>query len=62
MKVRNITADALEIAHVDFSAACDAGGTVEVPDEVGESLIQQVDKWEQVQTSKAEKATSKEKS
>jgi len=62
MNIRNIHTDTLEIAHADCSEVVEAGGTADVPDHVGESLIQQVDRWEQVQTSKAEKATSKEKS
>lgn len=57
MKVKNKRSYTVEIPEVGF---VDAGDSIEVPDDLGESLVEQVDAWEPV-TSKAAKA-SEEKS
>lgn len=44
MLIRNKRPYAVEI--VDTGQCVEAGETAEVPDEVGESLVQQVDAWE----------------
>lgn len=62
MEIRNKRPDSVDIAHADFSAHVEGGGTVEVPDHVGESLVQQVDAWEQAHPVKATKGPSKENS
>ena len=42
MEIRNLTADAREIPDVGF---VEAGGVIEVDDDLGESLTEQVDVW-----------------
>lgn len=57
MKVKNKRSYTVEIPEVGF---VDAGDSIEVPDDLGASLVEQVDAWEPV-TTKATKA-SEEKS
>ena len=45
MEIRNITPEEREIPNVGF---VEAGGTIEVPDELGANLIEQVDNFEKV--------------
>ena len=53
MKVKNKRPYPVEIPDVGF---VDAGDSIEVPDDLGQSLVEQVDAWESV-TSKATKAS-----
>ena len=59
MQVKNISAEDRDIASKAYEGIVAAGETADVPDEVGESLIQQADVWKRVATSKADKADDK---
>lgn len=47
MYVRNRQAEGREIVHADFIGYVEGGETVEVPDHVGLSLVDQPDVWEE---------------
>jgi hypothetical protein len=58
MQVKNISDLDKEIPEVGF---VDAGDVIEVPDDLGASLVEQVDAWVEVK-SKGRKATDEENS
>lgn len=47
MYVRNRQAEGREIVHADFSGFVEGGDVIDVPDNVGASLIEQSDVWEE---------------
>lgn len=49
MYVKNLRPYPVEIAHPDFFATVDEGDTIEVPGDVGASLVEQVDNWQAVE-------------
>jgi hypothetical protein len=58
MKVKNKRSFAVYIVGHDVDV--EAGGTVDVPDDLGRSLVEQTDAWEAV-SNKATTAVTKEK-
>ena len=48
MYVKNLRPYPVEIAHVAYFATVEEGEAIEVPDEVGASLVEQVDAWQAV--------------
>jgi len=45
MKIINVSGRTRNIAHQDHYGLVEDGGTVEVPNKVGKSLVQQSDVW-----------------
>lgn len=45
MKVVNVSGRPRDIAHQDYAGLVEPGDTVEVPDHVGVSLVEQSDVW-----------------
>ena len=59
MRVQNKRPWPVEVAHKTFTATVEAGGTIDVPEPVGKSLIRQRDAWQEA-PNKAKTASSKE--
>lgn len=56
MKIKNKREVPVTIAAVGFDpVSVDAGGVADVPDELGESLLRQVDRWEEASSPKSTK-------
>lgn len=62
MQVKNISGRDRDIATSVFGATVAAGEVAEVPDEIGESLVSQVDVWERADTPKKAAKADEEKS
>ena len=64
MQIKNISGIDREIATKGYGAVVAAGDVADVPDEIGESLIEQTDVWERVEAppKRAAKAADEEMS